>query len=302
MQKSLLLIITILSLYTKPVAAQGKTLSYYGDTLQSLAITFLTNRDVKARQKACDQFLPLIQEALKQDASFKFNFDSLTGACITYATDSTFRMFTWQLYVAEDNYRYYGVIQPSNPTAELIILNDKSDEVADPEYDILSADNWYGAIYYTIQDFDTPTGKKYLIFGKDGFDLFNRRKIMDVLSFENGQAVFGEEIFATIEEGRRPRTQSRVLLEYSAEIAISLNYDKERDMVIYDHLINAKGRYPGQGPTLVTDGSYEGYEYKDGLWVHVEKVFDQISEEAPREQPVLYSRSKDIMGRGNDAP
>ena len=98
MQKSLLLIITLLSLYTKPLAAQentqGKTLAYYGDTLQSLGITFLTNRDLQARQTAFDQFLPLLQEALKQDASFQFPFDSLTTVSKVYPTDSTFRIFT----------------------------------------------------------------------------------------------------------------------------------------------------------------------------------------------------------------
>ena len=56
--------------------------------------------------------------------------------------------------------------------------------------------------------------------------------------------------------------------------------------------------------TFVPDGSYQGYELKDGFWVNIPKVYDQVLEDgqAPRDFPVLDSENanrerKNIFGK-----
>ena len=118
------------------------------------------------------------------------------------------------------------------------------------------------------------------------------------MSFKEGKTVFGAPVFAKIEEDRAPITKNRVSMTYSAETAIRLNYDEHMGLIIFDHLIPLKSPLPGQGPTLVPDGSYQGYAFEEGSWNLIEKLFNQVSEEAPREQPILGEgrKGKDLFG------
>ena len=62
-------------------------------------------------------------------------------------------------------------------------------------------------------------------------------------------------------------------MEYKKEANTLLNYDPELDMIVFDHLIS-ETEEPEKKNTYIPDGSYEGFKWKDGLWVHVDKVFD----------------------------
>jgi len=69
-------------------------------------------------------------------------------------------------------------------------------------------------------------------------------------------------------------------------------------MIIYDHLITLYSEGPGKGAVPVPDGSYEAYVLKGKKWVYVDKVFNQVLDEAPRDRPVLEGRKgKDLFGR-----
>ena len=52
-----------------------------------------------------------------------------------------------------------------------------------------------------------------------------------------------------------------------------LNYDAELDMIVYDHLIS-ETEEPNKPDTFIPDGDYEGFKWKDGQWLHVDKVFN----------------------------
>ena len=62
-------------------------------------------------------------------------------------------------------------------------------------------------------------------------------------------------------------------MEYKKEANTMLNYDPELDMIVFDHLIS-ETEEPEKKNTYIPDGSYEGFKWKDGQWVHVDKVFD----------------------------
>ncbi|MEL6803754.1 MAG: hypothetical protein AAFO91_08245, partial [Bacteroidota bacterium] len=119
--------------------------------------------------------------------------------------------------------------------------------------------------------------------------------LLDVLSFEDGRASFGKPVFPSTRE-QLPR--QRLLLEYSAAVSVTLRYDTDLQQIMMDHLIMIEGPH-GEGPVHVPDGSYEAFKLdENGSWVYVEKVFDHIYEEAPREQPIEnQGRERDIFGR-----
>ncbi|MBT8189180.1 MAG: hypothetical protein KJO29_02030, partial [Bacteroidia bacterium] len=78
---------------------------------------------------------------------------------------------------------------------------------------------------------------------------------------------------------------------------LQLNYNPGLKLIIHDHLIQRIGRIPGQGPVFLPDGTYEGYEFIEGIWMYREKIYDHTYDAAPRPKPVLGNK-KDLFGKG----
>lgn len=274
---------------------QESHLAAMEDSLAVFAYGMLTDTSADRRFLYCRTFIPLLVETLKTPHSFDYPFRELESISIQYPPDSSFRIFTWQLYVDADDYRYFGAIQYNQEQLRLVPLVDRSFQVEDPDRDVLFPESWYGSVYYKIKEAEGPNGKYYLLFGFDAYTFFRKRKIVDVLSFDQeGKPYFGAPVFR---KATTTETKNRLLLEYYAEASVRLNYDDMLGLLVYDHLIELQGP-ENTGPVNVPDGSYEAYKLgADGYWYHQERVFDQVSEEAPRPFPVLDGdKDKDIFG------
>ena len=181
---------------------------------------------------------------------------------------------------------------------KLYPLVDRSFEMEAPDFEEVDNKNWFGSIYYNILDFDTPQGKKYLVFGFDGNTFFNKKKVIDVLHFKDDKPVFGAPVFHRSEEStNHPPVKHRVVKEYYAEARVKLNYDEVHDAIVFDHVIEM-GR--GKSMYSVPDGTYEGYKYENGRWMHVEKMFDHVYEqdEPPRPEPLFLDDADKKKGKG----
>lgn len=296
------LLLACLFYSTGLLAQDASTLAAKEATLIQLSSTLITDSIKENRIKAEQVFQSTLEEALKADNSFQFPFESLESVSILYPSDSIFRIFTWQLYVDKNDYQYGGIIQVNNEKNQVYPLTDASDDVEayDLEYDVLGPNDWFGALYFNLHEFDTPKGKQYLLFGFDGFQFFNKRKVVEALYFnEAGQPVFGAPAFAKAETGYEASTKNRLYLEYSAEVAARLNYDPNLEMVIMDNMVSMRSPYKGVGNVNVPDGSYIGYQLKNGIWEYVEKVFNQVSEKPPAPRRVLTesSNQNDLFGK-----
>ncbi len=302
--KRLLPVLFLLGIAVSGNAQAGKIseanltkLKTYEDTLALCAFLVVNDSLPEERFATCKKLITTLVQALKTENSFNYKFDRLKSVSITYPPDSTFRVFTWQLYVDVDDYRYYGAIQMNNRKLQLFPLIDRSSEVESEEYDLLTPDKWYGSVYYNLRHFKTPEGSKYLLFGFDGYSFFNKRKIVDVLSFKDGKPVFGAPVFVQTDSLGNQTIRNRLVMDFSSEASFKLNYDETWGLIIYDHLMTMAGGY-GQGQTRVPDGTYEGYKLNDGRWHWVEKFWTETMDEAPRPEPVLDSRSgQDVFGK-----
>lgn len=290
-----------LAAWSQPAGLSQKDLAQlkeYEDTLGLVSFLVVNDSLPENRFGSCKKLITTLVKALKTPNSFKYPFERLKSVSILYPPDSTFRVFTWQLYVDKDDYRYYGAIQMNSPELKLFPLIDRSQEVESEEFDILTPEKWYGVLYYNIRQFDNPTGRKYLLFGYDGFSFFNKRKLIDVLTIKDGNATFGAPVFVEVNAKTGQKTvRNRIMKEYSAEASFRLNYDESYNMILFDHLETMGGSY-NQGQTNVPDGTYEAYKLEKGQWNWVEKVFNQTMDEAPRPEPILDSRKgKDVLGK-----
>ena len=147
-------------------AADLEEIKAVEDTLGLLSYAFVNDSLEENRFLAVRAFIPKLVGALKKPGSFSYPFEQLNSVSIQYPADSTFRIFTWQLYVDKDNYRYYGAIQMNSEELQLFPLVDRSFELeADLENIALSADRWYGTVYYNLHTVKYSGQTYHLLFG-----------------------------------------------------------------------------------------------------------------------------------------
>jgi hypothetical protein len=266
------------------------------DSLATFGKTMLADSNSDHRFMACHAIMPMLKRALTVENSFKYKFDRTKSLSIQYPADSSFRIFSWQLFVDDSTYRYFGAIQLNDKSLKFFPLNDYSDALQNECYEALSPEKWYGALYYRISELDSREGKKYLLYGFDAFSFFEKRKVLDVLTFQEGKPVFGAPVFNRSIASARGVPEMRLILTYSAETNVSLNFSDEYGMILFDHLISAQNPYQN-AITRVPDGSYEGFKIKNGRLEYISKVFNDSQETAPRPVPVLDNRKgKSIFG------
>lgn len=268
------------------------------DTLAILAFAVVNDSIEQERFAACRSLITALVRALKTENSFQYRFERLKSVSILAPPDSSFRIFTWQMFVNDSTYRHYGAIQMNEASLKLYPLIDRSFEMEEaPVAEQLTPERWYGALYYNLRQFDAKEGRKYMLFGFDAFEFFEKRKVIDVLGFDaSGKPFFGAPVFKR--QGEEGPAEYRIVLQYSAETKVRCNWDDQYEMVLFDHLIPVPSPF-GRGMTNVTDGSYEGFRYEKKRWKYIEKVFNDVMEEAPRPEPILDARSgKNIMGKG----
>ncbi len=297
----LLALLTAFNVHAQRLVKSNYTqLAKAEDTLKTYARNMIIDRDANVRFAADSQFIRSLVRLLRTPYSFDYPFDSLETVSRVYAPDSTFRVFSWQYSRDENYYRQRGAIQvrTADGSLKLYPLLDMSEFTTAPQDSVRTPQNWIGAIYYGIIMKTHNNKKYYTLLGFDDNNLRSTRKWIEVLTFdEAGRPIFGGPTFTVKNDQlKNTTTSTRFLLEYKKEGRARMNYDREMDMIVYDHLIS-EDNTPDRPYTMVPDGDYEGFRWADGRWVHVEKVFDfKLKDgEAPIPEPL-----KDDKGGSNE--
>lgn len=249
-------------------------------------------------------FVRSFVRALRTPHSFEYPFDSLQSISRLYAPDSSFRIFTWQL--KKDEYFYYqkGAIQvkTGDGSLKLYPLFDASMFTAKPSDSVRSRNNWIGAIYYKVIQKSWQGKNYYTLLGFDGYTVSSNRKWMEVLTFDEatGEPKFGGPyIEVKHDTAKSVKLMNRFLIEYKKEASTTFNYNGEMDMIIFDHLIS-ESEEPHRPETYVPDGDFEGFQWKDGKWRHVAKVFTDVPDEFKKVDPLLGNAPTDEAIRDKD--
>ncbi len=281
---------------------QKQALTLAEDTLKVYARKMIFEEDGSARFYADTIFIKGLVKSLTTPNSFHYPFDSLITVSRLYAPDSSFRIFSWQIEKDQSYYRQYGAIQMNTPdgSLKLLPLIDMSDFTSRPADSVRTNKNWIGAIYYGIVMKEFQNNKFYTLLGYDDNDLITTRKWIEVLHFDNNNTpLFGGKFFDYDEDSLKPAQPAyRFALEYKKDGRARMNYDAEMDMIIFDHLVSESNETQKKF-TLIPDGDYEGFQWKNGKWVHVVKVFDQKLNdgEAPLPHP-FYDDNGNPLPRG----
>lgn len=276
------------------------------DSLKKFAFDIVNGNDAAIRFRSDSNFTRIMVRALIMDHSFYFPFDSLKSISKIYSPDSSFRIFTWQVVKDDDYCRQRGFIQLRKPTnnQKFIPLRDVS-EFTEAETDtIAGAGGWIGAVYYNIVEKEYQGKKYYTLLGYDENNTRTTKKWIDVMSFnETGMPVFGlRSAFSFAKDTVARADVNRFLLEYKKDGRARVQYDEEMDMILFDHLISETNE-PNKRYTLIPDGDYEGFQWTNGQWLHIDKVFNfKLKDgEAPVPEALDFNQ-KEKSYENEDAP
>ena len=196
-------------------------------------------------------------EALKRPYSFDFELDSLMYISTLRADNNSFRIITWYLPV-NNGYKFYGAVQmnTANGQLKLFPLTDSTATFGNVNQ-IVSNKKWYGARYYQmipVKAKDKPD--YYILLGWKGNNNKTTKKVIDVLSFENGEPVFGKKIFET---ENRESIKNRVVFEYNIQNTMTLYHDKKSNIICFDHLVLFDSEMSDDFEFYGSDSSFDGY-------------------------------------------
>lgn len=258
-------------------------LGFYADVV-------VNAQEPKHRVRAHDIFYDKLSSVLQEENSFNYDFEGLQWISIQRAPDNSFRFISWQLLGPENHYTYYGFYQDAKQTLELqnTLEYDRRLEYAD-----VDIENWYGQLLYDIVAIDDY----FLLFGFKQIDQFTKTKVVEVMRLADGNPVFGAPVFSDAESSYK-ENKKRLAIQYSADVVANLNYNPGLNMIVFDNLIERMGRIPGQGATLLPDGTYKAYKYGIDEWSYVDHLYDEINDEKPREG--TKSEKRDLFGKAKN--
>ncbi len=274
------LTVIILVLFTVTTHAQRLSpsdkaaLDFFQDTLRAMSYDVINGKEESVRASRNDEFIPKLVTALKTKYSFYYPFDSVKTMAKVYPQDSSFRIFTWPLESDNSTFRHFGVIQMNTKDGSLRLfpLFDNSAYTKNTDT-ITGVKGWLGCLYYAIVQKHYFNAEYYTLFGWNAHSQSSQKKIIEMLTFKDGQPVFGGPFFSFAEDTVPKPTRNRFILEYKREAVATMNFNPEIDMVVFDHLISETGGEGDKPYNMVPDLDYEGFKWKAGKWVHIEKVY-----------------------------
>jgi len=213
--------------------------------------------------------IDVFNRMLSIEGSFDFPFDSLKYLGKIYSPDKLLRIFSWNLPMLDGTHRYFGYIQhksSKNGSIKLYFLDDSKNSRLTND-GIYTHDNWYGALYYEIVKTECKGKIFYTVLGFAFNNYLTNYKIVDVISFNNDEIIIGSPIFKFEES-----LYFRKIFEYSARVSMILRYEKDRSLIVYDHLSPSQPDYEGQYQFYGPDSSYDGLEFRNCFWNLIEDL------------------------------
>jgi hypothetical protein len=278
--------------------ADLNTLKRKEDSLKALAKAVIVDSLTAGRMRSDSLFVRTLVRTLQVKNSFYYPFDSVLGISKIYAPDSAFRIFSWSISFDDYYARQRAAIQLKTADGSLLLipLRDYSEFTNKAVDSVRTKNNWIGAVYYNIIKTEHKGKPYYTLFGFDDYSVRSNKKWIEVLHFdEKRQPVFGADFSFAADSVKRP-VQKRFYIEYKKEASTFVNWDPDLNLIIVDHLISETDE-PDKPYTFVPDGDSEGFAWKGGQWLHIDKVFDYKLQDgqAPVPDPV-----RDAKGTNNE--
>jgi len=266
----LLLSIVFLSFFF--LGQAQKTSSTSTEDLYFFSDVMVNAESYSNRLRAHDAFSKEFERVIRLDNSWSLGLEKIPFIHGHVSPDSLFKVYTFSLSNEKGVSKEAGYIHMK--TGEVFPLQ-ATNYLEDLEYNQYAADDWLAGIYYHIIPFKREGVAHYLLFSYSQPSEFQKRKVIDVMYFDKGKPVFGKEVFVEKNGDARDIVKSRRVYNYSADVSMVIQHDKDFDAILIDHLMEVKSRMPGSSEnTAVPDGTYTSYKLDGGNWIYDDMVFD----------------------------
>ena len=264
------------------------------DSLKKLAQNFHMDSLTAGRMRSDSLFVKTLIRTLQIKNSFYYPLDSVFGVSKVYAPDSSFRILSWNLSFDQYYSRQRAAIQYNTPDGSLKLtpLRDVSEFTENAMDSVRSKDNWIGSVIYRIIQTSHNNKKYYTLIGFDDYSAMSNKKWLEVMSFNSkNEPVFGGPFFSFEQDSIKKPVQYRYNIEYKKEARAVLEYEPELELIIIDHLISETGE-PENKFTYIPDGDVEAFQWKNGKWVHIDKLYDFKLEDGEFPMPMPIRDNK----------
>jgi len=282
----LLALIVLLSSFcvSKHATAQNvRSNSEIQDSLSRISSEIWKQKSDSAKLAANTVFLNVFNTVLKSDTLISFPLDSIYGITHVASSDAKMHLYTWNIPFKNGTNKYFGFIRANidNPILIPLVSHEYNNE--DLSNQLMSPQNWYGALYYKLIQMKIEDKEAYTLLGWDGFTATSNRKIIDILTIDTkGNIQFGMPVFKT-DQG----IKSRVVMEYSEKANMLLRYDYQAIMIqkkkkikremawliVMDRLIPMDPSMKGMRKYYIPVGDiYDGFIFRNGYWSMVEDI------------------------------
>jgi hypothetical protein len=230
-----------------------------------------------------------LQNTFKLKGMFDYPFDQLNSLGKISSSDGVVRIFSWNIEKEDFSQLYYCYVVYRSPRNQEISVTElqKSPNIhlVNRPNGIIDADEWYGALYYKIIPQEKNGKTYYTLLGWDGNSTSSTIKVIDVLYFSGTKPRLGYNLFKT-DDG----TQKRIFFEYKEQAVMSLQYEADRNRIVFDHLSPETPSLKGFYAYYVPDLSYDAFEFKNNYWQYKADVI--TINKADNKKITVYTMNK----------
>ena len=231
----------------------------------------------------------LLETILIPDA-YNHPFVTLRTVGFISSPDKKFKIINWNVQLEdESNLFFCFILRPGNRKKNKVIeLIEKSGYTEKLSKDIITENNWYGALYYKIIPIEKGGKDLYTILGWRSNANISNMKIIDVLNISGNHVKLGAPVFQTKTEKLK-----RIVYEYSKKATMSMRYEYKYDRIIFDHLSPEVPSMTGFYEYYIPDMSYDAFEFDKDKWVLKEDV---IGVNDPEKQTIKQKTIDPVTG------
>ena len=278
-------IIIILFLFFVSVV-KAEEISVLEDSLLEISVK-MKEADEETKFSLNHQFQQLLLTTLQNPNSFKYEFKKLTNITRLSTPDLKYNIFTWMLSNSDGIFSYYGFTQFYDKKSKkmyVYTLIDNEKDIA--SFSTYNDSTWYGILYYEMVPKKIKGSNTYLLLGFDANDWMTKKRVIEPLTFgKNGRPQFGSTVFKESAEPAKKKSKSkknappvkkkkvkvealksRMIYEHSAQASMSLTFNRDLNMIVFDHLAPSDEKYKGTFAFYAPDFSYDGFVLKNNKW------------------------------------
>lgn len=265
-----ILSILILVLCTTSAMAQNIDLASAEATLEGMLADLrsaTTDTEKEAKNKV---FKAELEKVLQNKEAMDYPFASLTTVGFINSPDGQMRIVNWNVEQADFSQSYNCfVLHIDSRRKDYYVteLHDISFGMPQQPTEIISSDEWYGALYYAIIPVNKGSKTMYTVLGWDYFTSMSQMRIIDVIYFTGKTVKLGSPIFKVGKE-----THKRMMYEHSKKASMSIRYDAQRERIIFDHLSPEAPSMKNFKSFYVPDMTYDAFVLEGSNWVLEEDV------------------------------